>query len=183
MEITIKDIKYFKLTPSLISFIKCIYNKNQEYLIELNNVADVFIMAKHLEKNLIIKVVGDKIDIKSFEIRNLDVIKYLNNYNQPDGFGIENLIDDVINYFKQKTGKNKTSNKSESNRKLVRGRLKEYDVIDLKNVIDLKVAQWTGNPAMKQYLRIETLFNATKFQSYIGETEDSNDLKDFADDI
>ena len=44
-----------------------------------------------------------------------------------------------------------------------------YTVQDFKNVIDLKYQQWFDKPDMRKYLRPETLFNKTKFESYINE--------------
>ena len=179
MEVQITDLKKIKLSPSLIILLKSIYYKDEEFIIELNKVADVFTMARFLEKKMILKITGDKLSYNSFEIRNLAVIKYLDNL---DNLSINNDVDEVINYFKEITGKNRISNKSEANRKFIAARLKEYTVQDLKDVIDLKFKQWKNDSSMSKYLRIETIFNATKFQSYIGEL-DSNKPKDFYHDI
>ena len=54
----------------------------------------------------------------------------------------------------------------ESNLKFIKARLKDYTESDLKAVIDKKTAEWKGTQ-MQMYLRPETLFNATKFESYI----------------
>jgi len=177
MEIAIKDLQELKLSPSLICLLKAIHNKNNEYLSELNKVSDIFIMAKFLERNMILKIIDDKIDYNSFEIRKLSIIDYLNDTE----YTVDDVVE-VINYFKQKTGKLRVSNKSVSNRKFISARLKEYSVQDLKDVIDLKYSHWVNDPKMRQYLRIETLMNETKFQGYIGELE-TNDIKDFSDDI
>lgn len=40
---------------------------------------------------------------------------------------------------------------------------------DFKTVIDKKVAQWRSDEKMAKYLRPETLFNRTKFESYLNE--------------
>ncbi len=40
---------------------------------------------------------------------------------------------------------------------------------DFKTVIDKKVAQWRSDENMAKYLRPETLFNRTKFESYLNE--------------
>lgn len=83
--------------------------------------------------------------------------------------GVETQVDEVINYYKIKTDSPKVSNKTESNRKPIRGRLQEgYTVEDLKSVVDIKTKQWKGT-SMDMYLRIETLFGQTKFQGYIRE--------------
>lgn len=57
-----------------------------------------------------------------------------------------------------------------SNLKLIRGRLKEGATpAEMRAVIDLKVAQWGKDQKMVQYLRPDTLFNATKFAQYVGQ--------------
>lgn len=58
-----------------------------------------------------------------------------------------------------------------SNLKLIEARMKEgASVDDCKTVIDAKVAQWQHDTEMSQYLRPETLFNATKFSQYCGQS-------------
>lgn len=44
-------------------------------------------------------------------------------------------------------------------------------VQNCKGVIARKVREWGNDPRMAKYLRPETLFNATKFESYLGERE------------
>lgn len=76
-------------------------------------------------------------------------------------------IDTIITYLNEKTGK-KFSTKSAANRKFIAGRLGEkYTEEDLKKVIDTMVSKWAHDPKMSMYLRPETLFNPTKFQTYI----------------
>ena len=77
------------------------------------------------------------------------------------------VIDSIIKYLNEKTNRNYSS-KSTANRKFVAGRLKEgYTEKDLKKVIDTMCSKWLIDPKMNMYLRPETLFNATKFQTYI----------------
>ncbi len=38
-----------------------------------------------------------------------------------------------------------------------------------RRVIDCKVRDWRDDPKMAKFLRPETLFNATKFEGYLGE--------------
>jgi len=54
-------------------------------------------------------------------------------------------------------GKNKT---------LINSLLKDYTIEDIKRVIDAKCIEWIGDPKMEKYLRPQTLFNKSKFQSY-----------------
>jgi len=76
-------------------------------------------------------------------------------------------ITEIIEYLNLKTGK-KFSIKAKANRDFINARLKEkYTIEDLKKVIDTMVSKWLNDPKMSMYLRPETLFNATKFQTYI----------------
>lgn len=56
----------------------------------------------------------------------------------------------------------------------ISSRLADFSAADLKRVIDLKVQHWRGTE-MDKYLRPETLFNATKFESYVNEKETKED--------
>lgn len=69
----------------------------------------------------------------------------------------------VLSYLNEKAGTN--FKPVESNLKFIVARLKDYSENDLKAVIDKKVKEWKGTK-MQPYLRPETLFNATKFESY-----------------
>jgi len=53
--------------------------------------------------------------------------------------------------------------------RLITGRLDESSLSECKAVIDAKVAEWARDPKMAQYLRPNTLFNATKFAQYVGQ--------------
>ena len=56
---------------------------------------------------------------------------------------------------------------SEATRRLIRARWQEgYRMDDFKKVIDTMYAEW-HNTNFEKYLRPETLFNATKFESYL----------------
>ena len=56
---------------------------------------------------------------------------------------------------------------SSSNRSIIKARLTEgYSPEDLLNVMEYMFKEWTNDYKMKKYLRLETLFNASKFQSY-----------------
>lgn len=66
----------------------------------------------------------------------------------------------------------------ESNLKFINARLKDYTEDDLKAVVDKKVNDWKGGE-MQMYLRPETLFNATKFETYHNGLEDRKGLKDY----
>lgn len=94
---------------------------------------------------------------------------------KPDGADRESACPDsvaidVLEYLNAKAGK--AFKPVRANLSLIQARLRESACPDeLKAVIDAKVAQWRDDPKMGQYLRPETLFNAQKFASYIGQLE------------
>lgn len=175
MEITIKDLKFFKLSPTLILFLKAVYNKDNKMLKELADVIDIKKLAIHLEKLVIIKISSYEVNYSSYEIRKKSILTYFK--KEEESVSIEHLIDEVIDYFKQVTGKTKVMNKSDSNRKFVKARLRDYSVQDLKDVIDLKNKHTNEGSFNNEYLRISTLFNEEKFQGYIGAVEKESQNK------
>lgn len=81
-------------------------------------------------------------------------------------------IDEVLNHFIAVTGKQIEIDR-ESNRKFVKARLKDkIPIEDLKKIIDIKTFKWKDDPKMREYIRIETLFNETKCNSYLTEVRD-----------
>lgn len=77
---------------------------------------------------------------------------------------------ELIEYLNDKSGKSFKTN-TKSTVKILNARLKEYNAEDIKKVIDLKCEEWKHNSKMNNYLRPETLFNATKFESYYQQTQ------------
>lgn len=59
---------------------------------------------------------------------------------------------------------------SKSHSTLILSRLKDGATIDeMKRVIDMKEKEWLNDAKMKKYLRVETLFNKTKYDMYVSE--------------
>jgi uncharacterized phage protein (TIGR02220 family) len=78
----------------------------------------------------------------------------------------ESTISNTVLYLNAKINGRYVSS-AESNRKFIRARLREgYTFDDFKRVIDNQWIKWKDTD-MAEYMRPETLFNATKFQSYI----------------
>lgn len=74
---------------------------------------------------------------------------------------------EILNYLNQKAKREFRA--VDSNLRLIASRLDEgASIDDCKAVIDAKVLDWMGDPKMEDYLRPETLFNSTKFNSYVG---------------
>jgi len=77
-------------------------------------------------------------------------------------------VEKIISYLNEKAGKKFEF--VESNKKLVRARIKEGHPIEkIVSVIDYKCREWIDDPKFKKYLRPATLFNAEKFNQYVGE--------------
>lgn len=75
---------------------------------------------------------------------------------------------EIINYLNTKT--NKHFKESIQTKKLINGRFREgYNLEDFKKVIDVKTQQWIKDPKMNKYLRPDTLFRPSNFDSYLNE--------------
>lgn len=75
---------------------------------------------------------------------------------------------EVLQFLNEKTGR--TYRSVETNLKLIVARLKSgTTVMDCRQVIAKKTRDWKDDPKMVSYLRPATLFNATKFEQYLGE--------------
>lgn len=74
----------------------------------------------------------------------------------------------IIDYLNKKTGK--AFKHSKNSLKPIQARLNEGATVEeLKMVIDIKAEQWLRDPKMSAYLRPQTLFQASKFESYLNE--------------
>lgn len=109
--------------------------------------------------------------------KNKDVSKMDTEYQQTvytgkDSIGkdnIKDIVEQIINHLNTVTGARYTT-KAKSTSTLIHARIQEgHTVDDFITVIDKKYAQWGKDPKMSKYLRPETLFNATHFESYLNE--------------
>lgn len=75
---------------------------------------------------------------------------------------------EILEFLNHKTGK--AYRPVEANLELISARLNSgATVMDCRQVIAKKTREWSGNAKMQEYLRPATLFNATKFEQYMGE--------------
>lgn len=75
---------------------------------------------------------------------------------------------EILAFLNVKTGKH--FREVEANLSIITARLKSgIDVQTCKTLIARKVRDWTPKPEMVGYLRPETLFNKTKFETYLAE--------------
>ena len=76
---------------------------------------------------------------------------------------------EIIAYLNEKTN-SKYSATSKNTVKLIKARMKEgHTIDDFKKVIDIKSAQWAGDPKMEDYLRPNTLFAESHFDDYLNQ--------------
>ena len=81
---------------------------------------------------------------------------------------------EVLQFLNKKT--KRAYRPVDSNIKLIIARLKSgVSVMDCRQVIAKKTREWKGNEKMAEYLRPATLFNATKFEQYVGELVEPED--------
>ena len=82
------------------------------------------------------------------------------------GDGNSEKIAEIVEYLNSVCGTNYRANSAQT-QKNINGRLGEgFTVDDFKIVIDAKAREWKGTD-MEQYLRPDTLFRPTKFESYV----------------
>jgi uncharacterized phage protein (TIGR02220 family) len=82
--------------------------------------------------------------------------------------GLHATAKEVLFYLNAKTGRHFRA--TENTLKPIVARLKEgYTVPEIRAVVARKCRDWAKDDHMRPYLRPETLFNATKFSSYVGE--------------
>lgn len=76
---------------------------------------------------------------------------------------------EIIDYLNKKAG-TRFRDSSAATKRHLSARLNEgFTLDDFKKVIDVKCEQWLNDKKMKSYLRPETLFNASHFESYLNE--------------
>lgn len=86
-------------------------------------------------------------------------------------FEVQQLRDNakiVLSFLNEKTGRNYRA--VDTNLKLIEARLRSGASVQVcKSLVAKKVREWENRVEMEPYLRPATLFNATKFEQYLGE--------------
>ncbi len=94
----------------------------------------------------------------------IDKNKDIVGYNPTDS-----LYKEIIDYLNEKTNAH-YRHTTKATHRLVNGRISDgFGVEDFKKVIDIKAEQWLNDKKMSAYLRPETLFAASHFESYLNE--------------
>lgn len=95
---------------------------------------------------------------------------------------IEDDIDEIIDYLNKATS-SRFSKNTDATRKAIRARLKAGATVDdFRKVIDHKTEKWGNDERMREYLRPQTLFAPSHFESYLNEANrprPSNPSDDF----
>lgn len=105
-----------------------------------------------------------KVKVKVKDIKEKDIEKESPAKAEP----IMVVSREIISYLNEKIG-SRYSASSKSTVTLIKGRLNEgHSVDDFKTVIDIKAAEWKGTD-MENYLRPETLFAPSHFESYLNQ--------------
>lgn len=113
----------------------------------------------------------DSIDKDSIDKNNIYIVGEPTT-EKPKKDSYMDQVEEILSYLNEKTGKKFTS-RSKSSVKMIKDRLREGYVVDeFKAVIDNKTAAWGNNPDMRIYLRPETLFRPSHFDSYLNDIED-----------
>lgn len=106
---------------------------------------------------------------KSIEIRDKSIDNNISSLRSDILSGKPDDAKEIIEYLNKKTGKNFKHNAKATQRN-INGRLSDgYTIDDFKRVIDVKCDEWLGDKKMEQYLRPETLFSPSHFESYLNQ--------------
>lgn len=82
--------------------------------------------------------------------------------------GIKLQAEEVLSFLNEKASR--AYRPTDANLELIAARLKEGATVDdLKGVVENRVAAWSSDDKMREFLRPATLFNRTKFSQYSGE--------------
>ena len=101
-------------------------------------------------------------------VKNVKNEKNLNIYSPAEPPKWKPEIDEIIEYLNYVCNK-KYKATTDSTVKHISARLNEgYTVVDFKQVIDTKADEWKGTN-MEKYLRPDTLFLPSKFESYLNQ--------------
>lgn len=80
---------------------------------------------------------------------------------------------EVLQFLNEKSGKNFRANLV--NLQFIEARLRSGATVEnCRGVIVRQCRDWLADPSMRKYLRPATLFNATKFEQYLGEKTSVN---------
>jgi uncharacterized phage protein (TIGR02220 family) len=170
----VKAIQKMYLDLPKVSFLKAFYDK----------YVNVFLLKNRSECSQKLEAPSDTLRSKEKEKekkkeKDKEKKDYLS--GKPDDALFKNLIAkeknlnslrsqalQILQFLNEKAGR--AYRPVETNLRLIEARLKSgITLCDCFQVIAKKTRQWKNDPRMMDYLRPATLFNATKFEQYVGE--------------
>lgn len=142
--------------------IKRAVNENQALSSKSKQCLDMLSNAKQSQANQAVNV-NDNVNVNVNVNDNVNNNSVINNkYIVEDN----NVYKEIIDYLNQRTSQHYKYN-SKNTKDHIKARLKEgFTVDDFKTVIDKMCVEWM-NTDMQKYLRPETLFRPSKFESYL----------------
>ncbi len=118
-----------------------------------------------------VETMSDEVEQSQDEVKGVSVSVYVSESDKD--IKKDNMSDDVsevIDYLNSKLGTKYKKGKATTS--MIKARLDEgHTVDDFKTVIDKKIKAWADDPKMAQYLRPETLFRPSHFESYLNEID------------
>jgi len=142
---------------------------------------------KHIDKELSMLIARNVVIVVSDEPNRTRVLRFNKDFDSwksalliegKNQKGDEDMPKDVpykeiIDHLNAKAGK-RYSHKTKPTQALINGRFAEGRTLaDFLHVIDVKCAQWLGDPKWEAYLRPSTLFRPTNFENYLNQTAES----------
>ena len=109
-------------------------------------------------------VATEKVPLDKIKIKNKKKIKSNRGKESPS---VSKPCLEALGYLNKRAGTNYGPAKDTVQK--LSARLKDHPLEAIKKVIDIKCAEWLGNPRMEQYLRPATLFGPEKFEQYVGQ--------------
>lgn len=120
-----------------------------------------------------LRILKDKELVESAKFQGLEYIRAVELNDKDLDFDKFEKEQEVLDYLNKVSGKSFKLNASTLG--FIRARFKDkYNIEDFKRVIDKKCKEWKNNPVMEKYIRPQTLFNKTKFESYVEENMQLN---------
>jgi uncharacterized phage protein (TIGR02220 family) len=172
------DAEWAELSPPNAKFLVMLWllaSEDKGTLPDYKNIAFRLRMSEKLVKSIVSElshwVVHDDINLISTRYQLGPSETETETETENNGHVVRNYREEskiVLEFLNEKTSRNFRA--VEANLAFIEARLRSgVEVQDCKTLIARKVRDWGTNPTMMPYLRPETLFNKTKFETYLAE--------------
>ena len=162
-----RDLKKYEERKERMKTARNLNPNNNKELLSNSNQTEI----KQISVNNQSNISSDNVNVNVNDNVNVNVLDKSNINKVSKDTMSSKLADaclEIINYLNLKTNKNFKPN-AKATQDFIKARLKDgYSIDDFKKVIDNKCYQWLGTE-QEQYLRPETLFRPSHFESYLNE--------------